>query len=415
MAGIVKQAKKSGERLLLRPSDGPEWEAWAIGEGAQPRLVEMRATPGEGRNAQQTVLGLPLRQLFAVPLWLATTDPALMREMIFLQLERRGLAAGRSAREIVYDYRVVASLENKTLVLAVALPASLPAHLCIDARGFEPSARLLPLPPDGFALWREDGRLALAVTRGTELAYFQVLGDGNFTEAVLRELQCIKLQLEAANTIQRAVSITVWGEFSAAEIFALGQALGLGIATGGRPAPVLPAERMDLVPASIRQIREAMKIRRRNASLAAAAVGVYFLLVLALVLRVTWFYVTSGRIEAGLAAHESEVSDIEATAARWDALSPAIDPESYPVELLLRCSNLLPPDGVRFTLFETNEGKILIQGEAADAKAAFNFADALKQSRDLRDYKIEMPLPATLPNGNTKFQIQGTRYGAPAH
>jgi len=83
--------------------------------------------------------------------------------------------------------------------------------------------------------------------------------------------------------------------------------------------------------------------------------------------------------------------------------------------LLLRCSNLLPPDGVRFTLFETNEGKILIQGEAADAKAAFNFADALKQSRDLRDYKIEMPLPATLPNGNTKFQIQGTRYGAPAH
>ena len=164
-------------------------------DGAQARFTGTRDTPADARPSPQSVLALPLRQLFAVPLWLATTDPALMREMIFLQLERRGLSAGRNGTGLVFDYRVVATADNKTLVLAVALPGALPPQLCLDLRAYEPSARLLPLPPDQFILWREEGRLVLAATRGGELAYFQALGDSEFTPPRLLELQCVKLQL----------------------------------------------------------------------------------------------------------------------------------------------------------------------------------------------------------------------------
>ena len=411
----MSKPKKAGDRLLLRPSEGTQWEVRSMSNGGEGRLIETRESPGDGRISQQSVLALPVRQVFAVPLWLATTDPALMREMIFLQLERRGLAGGRSSKEVIFDYRIVATVENKTLVLAVALPGSLPGHLCLDLRSYEPSARLLPLPRDEFTLWREGGRLALAATRGEELAYFQSLGDGSFTGPVLQELRCIKLQLESANIIGGERGVTVWGDFAPGEISSLGETMGLRVAAAPKPAPVLPREPMDLMPASVRQTRRIAQTQGRNFAIAAAVAGAYLLLLFILVVRLTWFYVGSRLIERRLAAHQTEVAEIEATAARWDSLAPAIDPETYPVELLLRCSRLLPPQGVRFTSFDMNTGKITITGEAASPTAAVNFNEALKQSRDLRDYKIEMPTPVTLPNGNTTFTIIGVPYNATAH
>lgn len=414
MAGIVNRPKKTGERLLLRPSEGAQWEVWAA-EGAQARLIGTCDTPAAAGASPQSVLALPLRQVFAVPLWLATSDPALMREMIFLQLERRGLSAGHSAREMIFDYRVVASVENKTLVLAVAVPATLPAHLCLDVRASEPSARLLPLPPDEFTLWREDGRLALAVTRGGELAYFQALGDGSFTPAAVRELQCVKLQLEAANVIARARGVTLWGDFAPGEVSAVGEALGLRVAAAPRPAPALPRDWMDLAPASVRQGRKVAQTRSRTFAIASAAAAVYLLFLLVLVARLTWFYIEAGRIEAGLQAGSGEVAGIKATAERWNALAPAVDPASYPVELLYR-TRPSPDEGVRFTAFSTGVGTITIQGEAASPTAATRFVARLTKSGDLRSYKFEMPTqPVTPINANTTFEIEGVQYGARTH
>jgi len=65
-------------------------------------------------------------------------------------------------------------------------------------------------------------------------------------------------------------------------------------------------------------------------------------------------------------------------------------------------------------MFSTGVGTIVIRGEAADAKAAFKFAEDLKQSPSLRDYKFDMPLPNTTA-GTTQFQITGARYGATTH
>lgn len=411
----MNRSKKAGERILLRPSGGAAWEVWSL-EGSQPRSLGASDTPAGAQPSPQSVLALPLRQLFAVPLWLSTTDPALMRGMIHLQLERRGVAAGRNGHGMVFDYRVVTTADNKTLALAVALPAALPPPLCLDLRDYEPSARLLPLPPDQFTIWREEGRLVLAATRGSGLVYFQALGDSEFTAPVLQELQCIKLQLEAGNTIGNLCGVTLWGDFTPASAAAPGEALGLRVATAPQPAPVLPADPMDLVPAPVRRTQEVAKNRGRYFAIASMAAGVYFLFLLFLVARVAWFSIEAGRVAADLGSHAGEVARIKATAARWQALSPALEPDTYPVELLLRCSRPLAPDGgVRFTLFSTGAGTILIQGEAANAAPAFKYAEDLRKSDELRDYKFEMPLPATLPNGNTKFQIQGVRYGASAH
>ena len=410
----MNQSKKTGDRLLLRPSEGAQWEVWAM-DGAQPRLIETRPAPAGARLTPQTVLGLPLRQLFAVPLWLATTDPSLMRGMIFLQLERRGLSGGRSAGDMVFDYRVVATVSNKTLVLVATLPHALPAELCLDLRAYEPTARLLPLPEDQFALWREDGRLVLAATRGRALAYFQALGEGSFSPAVLQELQCIKLQLESTAAIVQMSSVTLWGDFTPADIAAVAGALDLRVITAPRPAPVLPGDPMDLIPSSVRRLQSAAQSRARTLLLASAVAGAYLIFLLCLVGNVAWLSMQATHMQADIDAHQDEVASIKSTAARWNAMTPAVDPDSYPVELLLRCSNPLPPEGVRFTQFNTGDGTISIRGEAANATVASRFAVDLKQSNSLRDYQFEMPLPTVLPSGNTQFLIEGVRYGAHAH
>ena len=386
-----------------------------MGDGNQARLVQTCETPADAHVSPQSVLALPLRQLFAAPLWLATTDPALMKEMIFLQLERRGLAAGRNPEEVIFSYRIVASVENKTLVLAVALPGTLPGHLCLDLRFYEPSARIQPLPHDAFTLWREDGRLVLAVTRGEELVYFQALGDRSFTAPVLQELQCVRLQLETENAIDRVNGITLWGVFTPQEISGISEAMDLPAVNAPLPEPVLPREWMHLIPASVRQTQHIAKARGRTMSLLAVAAGIYLLFLLGLTLHVTWVYIQGRQIENELKAHEDEVSEMQSTSSQWDLLDPAINPDSYPVELLLRTARLLPPDGVRFTFFETSAGKILIQGEASNAGAAVKFSEDLKNSKELRDYKFVMPNPPILPNGNAKFQIEGIRYDAQTH
>lgn len=411
MAGIAKQPK-ARERQLLRQIESGSWELWAMEEGNKARLVEACPTLADAPVNSHSVLALPSRQLYAMPLWLATSDPALMRDMIFLQLERRGLAGARSAEEAIFDYRVLETGENKTLVLAFALPSNLPDEMRVNLRHYEPSGRTHALPPDQFVLWREGDRLVLAVTRGSQLAYSQVMGEAELTEPLLQELQCIRLQLEASHVIDRVNGITLWGEFTSADLSKVAGVMNLRASNGKRPEPVLPGDWLDLVPSSVRQEQQAGRASRRKKSVVAAIVGVWLVCVLLLAVRVTWFYMQCRGIENDLKDHKGLVKELQNTAHRWDLLDSAINPESYPVEQLLRCTRALPPEGVRFTLFKTSGDKIFIQGEAKNAPAAFKYAEDLKQDKDLQDYRWQMPQPRLLANDNAEFQIEGSRYGA---
>lgn len=409
MAGNVNNPSKRREKLLLRPVEDGKWEAWALDDAAPAVLAKTCALPDEAQPSSQSVLALPVRQLFAVPLWLATTDPALMRDMIFLQLERRGLA-GRSSQDAVFDYQVVSAAENQTLVLAVSLPGNLPPHLCpAQLRNFEPSALTYALPPDGFTIWIEDDRLVLAVTNGPRPVYFQALGDRTFSPAVLQELQCIQLQLEANNLLGSVRNITVWGQFPQSEIAALRDALGLAVKNEPRPAPVAPLVPLNLVPQPVQQAQRAARSSFNRKKIITAVVGIYSLLLLVMMLRAGWFYFQCRRLESGLAANKALVEEIRTTSHRWDLMEAAVEPEAYPVEQLLRCVKVLPPTGVRFTLFAVNGSKVTIQGEAKGAPAVFTYFDDLKRSKDLAGYRWKMPQPRLLPNDNAEFQIEGER------
>ena len=163
----------------------------------------------------------------------------------------------------------------------------------------------------------------------------------------------------------------------------LEEAIDLPIASAPRPSPIVPAPKLDLLPQAVREMQRSRKASEQKASLATIAGCVYFTLVLLLALRVALLFIQCRRVESDLAAHAAQVTEIKTTASRWNSLEEAIDPETYPAELLLRCARLLPSDGVRFTLFETKTGKVTIEGEAKNAPTAFKFGEDLRKDKDL--------------------------------
>ena len=66
----------------------------------------------------------------------------------------------------------------------------------------------------------------------------------------------------------------------------------------------------------------------------------------------------------------ADVIETTDTMKRWDALSAAIDPLGYPLEVLYQAARLLPKDGVRLTLFEVNLGRVVIRAKLRLSRGA---------------------------------------------
>lgn len=403
--------QRAAEGQLLCPADGC-WEVWTFGKRGVVRRTQTCPEPAAANVPRSSLLALPVRQVFSVPLWLVSGDPSLLADMVFLQLERRGLA-GKSREATVIHHRVIAQRDGQTLVSVVVLPAGIPERLCLrGVENYDLSAHFYPLPPDHWTLWREEDRLVLAVTRGKELIYFQALLDRNVTEAVLQELHCIYLQLEAQGIIEGIAGVTLWGEFAEEEQAGLRDLFGLEVQMQPRPPPRLPEEFWHLMPHTVQSSQVERQKQRKGRKMFALAAVLYALLVGGLASHVGWLWYHAWTVRHSLVSQSALVKTIRETARRWEVLAPAIQPDFYPVEDLLRCARSLPPEGVRFTLFDRRGDKIVITGEAKNAAAVFKYNEDLQRNKDLASYKWEMPPPKLLPNDSSQFRIEGTRYHA---
>lgn len=402
--------KTPSQKTLLFPAADTGWEVWSLEPGGARHL----RTENEPDVPRQSLLAVPVRELFAVPLWLSTIDRGVMREMIFMQLERRGIVSSRGG-ETVFDYRVITQHGSRTLVLAIALPGAFATQLEAEFGGYTPSAYHMELPADALTLWREQGRLVVAVTKGNDPVYLQSLGSGELTPAILRELRCVRLQLESEHIVSQLAGIRLWGAFTPEEATRIANTTGLSVEVEARRAPLMKKEgeapSPDVTPHLVRVAREAAAKRAWWMRVGGAVAGVYALILSVLLLGVGWNWIQAARLEAGLKKDREQVAAIRSVSDRWERLAPVVDSDAYPMELLLRCSSRLPGQGVRFTLFTTSPGRLLIQGEAGSPSAAANYAETLKHSGDLHNYKIDAPAQPVLPNGNAKFQIEGTKYG----
>lgn len=399
-----------GERAVLLPGiTGAEpWELWILGGQIPAECVQVCASPLDNRLRRNATLALPVSQVFCLPLWLNETDAKQFAGIISLQLELRGLQP-RGNSPIVFDWSVVTQEGARTLVVVGVLPASMPPEMQSDAyETFDLSARYLPFQEDALTLWQEQDHLAVAITRGSHLIYYQILSEPRITQRTLQDLTCVRATLEMQGILTSLRQVVLWTEISPSELAAMRVALQLPIVQAERPAPRSPNPVWKLTPAVVNQAKKDREIRRWRARGILIALVVY-ILVIALV--VSQYFVTSYRVDQlrhWQADHEQALSLIHNTETAWGELRLVVDEKNYPLELLFQIQEAIPADQLHLTLFEGDNTHLLIKGEAKNASSAFQFFESLKNNPHLANYTLEMAQPTIASNDLAKFSINGT-------
>lgn len=88
-------------------------------------------------------------------------------------------------------------------------------------------------------------------------------------------------------------------------------------------------------------------------------------------------------------------------------MTPNLDPEAYPMVMLQRITEIMPPSGINLRNYEARHEEIKLRCEARDATTAQLFLEDLKKHKTLGRYTWTMPQPQVRDNKTVSCRIQG--------
>jgi hypothetical protein len=384
--------------FLFRP--GPDgWECWAIRPGLLPAREAALPSPNATQHA---IVGLPTRDLTALPLWVPSSGRP--EELAELELSARHLL--RRGLDVVC--LPVETVGPRSLVLAVT------AAECADAmalaRGverYEIGARLWPADGAAIVVWREFGAICFALYRGAACVYFS--GGSPAIPALCGAIQRTVLRLRAEAVITRdPEKLRLFGSFSEEERRGLQDGLGLPIESADAlQPPRLPEPPADVPPPAAREERTRRTARRKILGIGSLAAAVYGAVALATVAMLGWntWKIRSLRAEAETLAAPAAAAREEIT--RWREIRSAVDPRLFALDLLAAVAAQLPSDQVRLTLFSLESGRLSLAGEAPNVPQAYEFIEKIKTHPALAEFDWTSNQPQLAGKQMVRFEMEG--------
>jgi len=405
--------------ILDRP--GPlegSWERWFFAAGsALPERLEPDAPISSGR---EIVTALPSCRLFSWPLWISSEgDPVDLARM-----ELSGRHFLKRGMENSLTVLPVAQVGGRRLVMAVASEEPFAEESMLP--GWRESSRF-QFPCNVFGdmhghdllLWQEWGTLRMAFYREGKPVWFCGLEVRDAGGGVQRSA----LRLLSEKVIEHLpLSIAIHGMppgsadlcsrqlqhvFPRARIHS-----DAGINESGSPAlpqPLRPDSTVDIPPSEAVAERRRKGRLRRILNFAAAASILYILLILwgagdLLIRRMAWKRqlkeAASLSAPALLAKEQSE---------RWKAARPAVDPFTYPLDLLAAAAVPTESGKVRLTGFTLDQDRLQISGEATDVTQAYAFIEQLRKNPLLQEYEWTAGQPQLAGKNSVRFEMDGAR------
>ena len=405
--------------ILDRP--GPlegSWERWFFAAGsALPERLEPDAPISSGR---EIVTALPSCRLFSWPLWISSEgDPVDLARM-----ELSGRHFLKRGMENSLTVLPVAQVGGRRLVMAVASEEPFAEESMLP--GWRESSRF-QFPCNVFGdmhghdllLWQEWGTLRMAFYREGKPVWFCGLEVRDAGGGVQRSA----LRLLSEKVIEHLpLSIAIHGMppgsadlcsrqlqhvFPRARIHS-----DAGINESGSPAlpqPLRPDSTVDIPPSEAVAERRRKGRLRRILNFAAAASILYILLILwgagdLLIRRMAWKRqlkeAASLSAPALLAKGQSE---------RWKAARPAVDPFTYPLDILAAAAVPTESGKVRLTGFTLDQDRLQISGEATDVTQAYAFIEQLKKNPLLQEYEWTAGQPQLAGKNSVRFEMDGAR------
>jgi hypothetical protein len=390
---------KSTDHVLLIPGE-TGWELW-VRQGEDAYALHSTSETGHAGElaaipSGELVMAFPVRSITAVPMRVSSEDDALFPDLATLHAERMGLRPDPMAGQLT-DVFVVAREKESTALLAVFLrppgEGDMPQR---GPKGFDISARALPVAGEALVMWREFGRWVFAVHHDGKLAYCQATAvDSPQPDAALaREIKLSLMQLSMQGLHFNPTRVVVWTHMENPDLSEIRNAFKASVESAPRPAPVLPSPLSILLPEDVRAARRTA-LKRRNITLAATAAGIAYLGVIGWLAYGLWqTHNETKRLGTTAAQAAPEGVAYAEHIAKWDELADAIDISNSTVDILHRIAACIPAgSGLRLRTADINPGKITIQGEAPQLQAVNTFSLNLSKSNSLLRYSWQTPEP----------------------
>ncbi len=375
-------------------------------------MADLNEAAGLLKNGDEVVLGLPVNVIIAQRLRLPTADAAEFEGMVRLQVEK---SFPYPPEEVTSDFEVIERGESESVVSSVAVhnarlnelagpllkSGHIPRQVTVYAaqRAASHAARGRAL-----IIYREGEKLVSAISENGKLSFTRTL-DAAEDEGLERDLPQLALSAELQG-IDTSFPKVLLDENCLAlrdtveRVFAQRPDL-MGMETP--PAKI----KLNLAPESWRKQRAALVRQKEWRKRLLWAGGIYAAAFLLFALYVTIIRFQVGHLQKAIKRDAPKVDFIKSTEANWKALSPAIDPNYYPIEVLLHLFESLPNPEVRITVYEQSARNISVQGEAPSAALAYQFAEKVKKNPGLQDFTFNLGTPRILPNDHAQFRLEG--------
>ena len=363
-------------------------------------------------GTRNLVLGLPMNAVLAQRLRLPTVEASEFSEMVRIQIEK---SLPYAPEEVTTDFEVIEQSESESVISAIAVHNEKLSELVAPllSRGIIPTqvtvyaaqrAATHASVGRAFLLYPEDQSLVCAISEEGKIGFTGSLEGGDATQ-LQRDLPQLALaaELQGIDTATPVVLLdenlhelreTVQGLFSNRPDL---------IGVEAPPATT----KINLLPESWRQRRAELDKQTQWKKRLKWAGALYVLALLALGAYALILRVQVGVLDRRISEDAPKTDFIRKTEGRWKAVSPAIDPHYYPIEVLLHLFESLPSPDVQITQFNQSARQISVDGEAPNASLAYQFADKVKKHPDLKQFQFDMAAPRILPNEHAQFRLEG--------
>ena len=404
----MKNVKQKERAELLVPGEAV-WERWSsIGGAALTKDAEFPEDRASFTAvARRRCLALPTSWLRVLPAWLKGKREHLPAAAA-LYAERMGLRTESGAAAL--DVAVLVEKTDTNLVRIMALGEEIPALAALDQLpdACVPAASCFDLPENSLTIWRELGRLVMALSIGNRAAYFSVLGSNALDENAVREISGVCFQLGFQSVLGGLDAVVLWTREGNEQIIA--NTIGLPVRREARPAPRMRGRGKDaLVPPALRlaKAKHDKKSRSRMIALAAgavAALGIFLVTALTV-----WARMERNSLREQITTLTPKAAKVTEMQKAWSEVATAVDPEACAMEFLLCCMEPTAASQVTLTDFEFAPDHLVLRGRTTDAGKALQFSQEIKGVPSLAVLAWETSPPSIAGDNTATFELKGVR------
>ncbi len=381
------------------------WELWFVDEAKGARIVDTCADSrslGFRRGCKRRVLALPTIEHSAYPFVSGAFGETRLLKGALTHMEI--LKVDGDIQGI--GVQPVSGVPPRTLC-RIDLPVAgrrmteFSAELCPET--IVPAASLIPIPPNGIAIWTELRNTVVGVEKNGGTIYYELL-KGRSNVEYARQVRNLLPKLRHEKICVQKPSLHLWNQF---DPILFNDVVGLEIVPGVRPAPSNKKASIGIRPRRYREMEAERRARKKTRMKSWIVGSVIAMVVFTMMAALEFALIQTTNQKGKISEMLPEANRLQFIKDQWEEMSPVIDPSASLLEIWRHISALQSVGDVRIKEMAIERNTIKLVGEAADNKLVLRYMDELSRSASMASYSWDFSEPEVLRDGTTLFVFKG--------